>query len=164
MKLIKKLGSELYIGMFFLVLGFIILMVIIPNTIRVMHNPLMVSLEIVQNGRVMPSAYAILIIGCAVAIIIQQVICLKKGLVPELIIPSKEEFKETTLISIGYILITIAFAVLLPIIGFIPTSIICLLALCWLYGYTNIKVIILVCTIIPVGFYFLLTKLLYVKF
>ncbi len=54
MKTVKKLKADFFIGTGFLLFGLLNILIVIPKTIRVVKNPLMVNLEIVQNGRVLP--------------------------------------------------------------------------------------------------------------
>ena len=163
MKTVKKLKADFFIGTGFLLFGLLNTLVVIPKTIRVVKNPLMVNLEIVQNGRVLPYIYSGLIALCGVALILSQL--LKKQTEPEAKEPTKlAELREEGIPSSIYLAIVILFAILVPLIHFIPVAIICTFALTWLYGYKKLYVTIPVSVLLPVAVYFLLTKLLYVRF
>ena len=74
MKIAKRLKADCFIGAGFLLFGVLNVFVIIPKTIRVVRNPLMVNLEIVQNGRVLPYVYSGLIILCGIALMVFQLL------------------------------------------------------------------------------------------
>lgn len=161
---IKKLGAEFYHGLFFFIFGSITLFIIIPKTIKVLYNPLVADSRIVQDGRVMPTTYSILIMSCSFALMIQQIIRFKNDRVTKIAKFSINKFKKTTLVSIGYVLVCTGFVLFLPLIGFIPVTILCLFAFCWLYGYTNYKVIALISLVVSTSIYYILTKFLYISF
>ena len=163
MRMVKKLKADFFVGAGALLFGVINTFIIIPKTIRVVKNPLMVNLESVQTGRVLPYVYSGLIIVCGLALILSQL--LKKNASTEENEQSKlAELKSEIVPSAIYTVIIILFAVLVPLIGFIPVAIVCTFALTWLYGYKKLYVTIPVSVLLPIAIYFLLTKLLYVRF
>ena len=163
MRMVKKLKADFFVGAGALLFGVINTFIIIPKTIRVVKNPLMVNLEIVQNGRVLPYVYSGLIILCGIALMVFQL--LKKETGNETENSTKlTELKEEIVPSSIYLAVVILFAVLVPLIHFIPVAIVCTFALTWLYGYKKLYVTIPVSVLLPVAVYFLLTKFLYVRF
>lgn len=163
MNKLRKLGLEFYVGLAFLLFGFVNLFVIIPSTIRVHYNPLMTSVAVVQNGRVMPSVYTILIILSASALLLQQIGNLRRNAVAPLKPFDWSDFKKEELLSLAYIGITVLFVLIMSFVGFFPAVVVCFVALCLLYGYRNYKIIIVAAALLSVTLYFVLVKLLYVS-
>lgn len=160
---LRRLGLGFYVGFVFLLFGLLNLFVVIPSTIRVHYNPLMTSVAVVQNGRVMPSVYTILIIISSLAFLIQQINDLRRNAVPPLKPFNWNSFKGEGLLSFAYIGITVLFVLLMNFLGLIPAVVICFIALCLLYGYQNYKIIIVAAILLPAMLYFVLVKLLYVN-
>lgn len=163
MNKLRKLGLEFYVGLAFLMFGLLNLFVIIPSTIRVHYNPLMTSVAVVQNGRVMPSVYTILIILSSLALLFQQISDLRRNAVAPLKPFDWSVFKGEELLSLAYIGITVLFVLIMSLVGLIPAVVICFIALCLLYGYRNYKIIIVAAILLPATLYFILVKLLYVS-
>lgn len=163
MNKLRKLGLEFYIGFAFLMFGLLNLFVIIPSTIRVHYNPLMTSVAVVQNGRVMPSVYTILIILSSLALMLQQISDLRRNAVAPLKPFDWIAFQGEELLSLAYIGITVLFVLIMSLVGLIPAVVICFISLCLLYGYRHYKVIIVAAILLPVTLYFILVKLLYVS-
>lgn len=163
MNKLRKWGLDFYVGLAFLLFGLLNLFVIIPATVRVHYNPLMTSVAVVQNGRVMPSVYTILIILSSLAMLLQQLRDVRRGAAAPLKPFHWDTFKNEELLSLAYVGITVLFVLIMSLAGLLPAVVVCFVALCLLYGYRNYKIIVVAAILLPVTLYFILVKLLYVS-
>lgn len=163
----RKFKRDLFTDLSLLVIGLVIQFIIIPKTILVVKNPLMVNSELVQNGRVLPSACGILIILSSVWLLIELFLNRKYYLVQEEQkqdnLSIKQVFRDS-LPSIIFVLITIAFVLLEPVIGYLPAAILVVVALCLTYAYDNRVIMPFVSIFVPVILYLVFSKVLYVSF
>lgn len=164
----RKFKRDLFTDLSLLALGLVIQFIIIPKTIRVVKNPLMANSELVQNGRVLPSACGILIILSSVWLLIELFLNRKYYLAGQEeqkqdSISIKQVFRDS-LPSIIFVLITIVFVLLEPVIGYLPSAILVVVALCLTYAYDNKVIMPFVAIFVPVILYLVFSRVLYVSF
>ena len=160
-----KFKRDLFTALVLLGMGLVIQFVIIPKTIRVAYNPLMTGSALVQNGRIIPSVCGVLIILSGIWLLLELYQNRKYYLDKEKgeTFSLKQVIKDN-IFSLVYVVITIAFVLIMPILGYLPSAILAMAALCWVYGYGNKIIVPCIVVLIPVVLYLVFTKVLYVSF
>lgn len=159
-KTLIALGKDFYSALALLIMGLVIQFWIIPTTIQVYNNPFMTASPLVQNGRVMPSLYASLIIISGLTLLIQQIRRYFAHKTKPLEQISFKEMMEETGPAVIYVAIVICFILLLPLIGYMLSTFLSLIALYATYAYDNKINIVISCIVLPVGLYYIFTKFL----
>lgn len=154
--------SDFLVGVTGLLMSLFIYFYLIPTTITQSAARIWMSHPLFQRADIVPRLWTSIIFGSAFIILIQSFISPKENQ------KSREAFyqdlKESYL-SMGVLFgIILLFILLLPIIGFILSSMIFLSLAIWWYGYQNIVMVLITSAITSFLLFFFFTRVLNVIF
>ncbi len=172
-----KYIRDAIIGILGVIVGFIIYFWVIPNTIV----PLIGMGHRLQGGSIvqlpdyMPKVWTAVLLVSSIVLLIENLQGLKKNITEEESLPKyfnkfinnlKKTIitNRTTGLYVGALLVVmILYIILLPIIGYIFSTALCLTLSLWLYGFRNIIRVVIFNIVFIFSVYFALTRLFYVS-